>query len=103
MMTVAEEVVRAVQKAIAPQEVANSASKAREVINSGASQTAAPSSSPPSPTSSPCTVTVQRSPAFSLSSQSYFSNSGMNGDKACFDDATLANFGGCFLIFYCAR
>ena len=86
-MTVAEEVARAVQIASAPQEVANSIPPtAEEVANSSAAR--APSTSLPSHISSSTdTVTIQRSPAFSLSSS--------NGevDESSFEN--LSSIGGC--------
>ena len=81
MITVAEEVTRAVQIASAPKKVVSSrdASSAEEVISSssssnsrevaniaGASRTAVvPSNNPPPPPCPPSSLTVRRSPAFS--------------------------------------
>ena len=96
MMTVEEELARAVQIASAsnaqeadnmrsasrtasdPQKVtssvkegaSSSSSNAQEVTNRNASRTAVPSNSPSPVTESPDSVTVQRSPAFSLSGNS---------------------------------
>jgi len=81
MMTVAEEVARALQITSAPQEVAN-------LTHSSASKSAAPSYTPPSPISSPGTVTVQRSPAFSLTSQSFSNSSEVKVEESCFENVT---------------
>ena len=88
MMTVAEEVARALQIANAHQEVAN-------LTHSSASKSAAPSYTPPSPISSPGTVTVQRSPAFSLTSQSFSNSSEVKVEESCFENVTT--IGGCCL------
>ena len=93
MMTVVEEVDRAVHIANAPQEVSSSSYlKGQEVSSSSAPKTASttPSSSPPSPVSSLGNLTVQRSPAFSLGSHSCSDNSG--GLKV---DETVSSVGGC--------
>jgi len=86
MMTVAEEVARAVQIASAPQEVSNSILiNAEKVANSSAS------TSLPLPVSSSTdtTVTIQRSPAFSLSCQS---SSNGEVDESSFEN--LSSIGG---------
>ena len=93
MMTVAEEVDRAVQIANAPQEVSSSSSssKAQEVCSSRAPKAARtiPSSSPLSPVSSSGNLAIQRSPAFSLSSQSCSNNIEVKVDE------TVSTVGGC--------
>ena len=93
-MTVAEEVARAVQIASAPQEVANSIPPtAEEVANSSAAR--APSTSLPSHISSSTdTVTIQRSPAFSLNCQS---SSNGEVDESSFEN--LSSIGGCSYSF----
>ena len=96
MMTVEEEVARAVQIANAPQKVTSKgAPSAEEVTSSGyskfasntqkvtdrsASKTAAPSTGPPPEIDSPGSVTVQRSPAFSLFGNSEVDVEGSSGD-----------------------
>ena len=85
MMTVAEEVERALQIASIPQKVNSSgASSAQEATNSIASKAAATSNDPPSPISSPGNVTVQGSPAFSLNLQS-FSNTGAMANESWYE------------------
>jgi len=82
MMTVVEEVDRAVQIANAPREVSSSSNlKVQEVSSRRAPKavittlsSSHPSSSPLSPVSSSGNLAIQRSPAFSLSSQSCSNN-----------------------------
>ena len=112
MMTVEEEVARAVQIANAPQKVnsrgapsaeevtsggsSNFESNSRKVMDESASKTAAPSidsgsvssrvetlilPSPPPEIDSPGSVTVQRSPAFSLFGNSEVDVEGSSGDN----------------------
>ena len=88
-MTVAEEVARAVQIASAPQKVANSIPlTAEKVANSSAARAPLPISS------STDTVTIQRSPAFSLSCQS---SSNGEVDETSFEN--LSSIGGCSFSF----
>ena len=103
-MTVQEEVSRAVQiaSAIAPQElVTRSLFTGQKVANSSASnaqevsRASIPSISLPLPISSPETVTVQRSPAFSLTSQSFSNSSEVKVEESCFENVTT--IGGCCL------
>ena len=91
MMTVAEEVDRAVQIANVPQEVSSS-SKVPEFSNRSASEAAstAPSENCPSQSSSPGNVVVQRSPAFSLGSPNC-----PNNDGEVKADENAATIGGC--------
>ena len=99
MITVAEEVARAVQIASAPQEILKSSSSdTQKIANSSASnaqEIAAPSISLPLPISSPDTITIQRSPAFSLSFQSS-SNGEVDVAESCFEN--LRSSGGCLLL-----
>ena len=102
MMTVAEEVERALQIASASQKVAyrdSSASSAQEIINratnSVASKAAAPSNKTPSSISSSDAVTVRRSPDFSTGLQNC-SNSGEKANGSCFENGRI--IGGIVLV-----
>ena len=100
MMTVAEEVERALQIASASQKVANrGASSAQEIINratnSVASKAAAPSNKTPSSISSSDAVTVRRSPDFSTGLQNC-SNSGEKANGSCFENGRI--IGGIVLV-----
>ena len=90
MMTVAEEVERALQIAIAPQKVNNrGALTAREATNSISSKTAAlPSNFPPSPISLSSSYTVQRSPSSSFA---------VKANESCFENGSTIT-GGCLVL-----
>ena len=103
MMTVAEEVERALQIASAPQKVVNNigaaiapkkvtnrgASTALEATNSISSKTAAlPSNLPPSPISLSSSYTVQRSPSSSLA---------VKANESCFENGSTIT-GGCLVL-----